>query len=380
MARMELAGTVGMKTLNLALQGGGSHGAFTWGVLDALLEDGRVLLEGLSGTSAGALNAATLASGWAVAAREGRDPRAGARAGLARLWEQVMRWDSLGAVQRAWARLLWGGMAPTVAADWLQPLRGLSPYEANPLGLNPLRKLLQEEVDFAAVAHGPLKVFVSATHVGTGRAVVFTGPHLDADAVMASACLPLLFRAVEIDGEAYWDGGYSANPALAPLIRYCSSSDLMLVQINPLRVEQLPRSRAAILERVNELTFNASLLQQMRGIEFINGLIARGLLREGPCKPVRIHRIDGGEAIRAWPSSSRSSTDAAMIRALFQLGREQAAAWLDRHFEALGQHGTVDIRADYLDDTRLPPPPTAPRRPPGRFRPWLAQLLRRRPR
>lgn len=367
-----------MKTLNLALQGGGSHGAFTWGALDALLADGRIGFEGLSGASAGAVNAVALASGWARAAAAGTDPRQGAREALARLWEQVIAWDSLGAVQRQWAKLLWGGLG----SEWLaRPLPAVSPYQSNPLGLNLLGQLLKEQVDFAALQQGPLKVFVSATHVATGRAVVFTGRHLDADAVMASACLPMLFQAVEIDGQAYWDGGYSANPALAPVIQSCNAADLMLVQINPLRVDRTPRSSAEIADRVNELTFNASLLTQMRTVEFVNGLIARGALSGGTCKTIRMHRIDGGEAIQAWPSSSRATTDAAMIRSLFELGQTAARGWLERHFDAIGHHATVNIRADYLDDTRVTlPAPRASKAERFGFRPWLAQLLRRRPR
>jgi NTE family protein len=267
--------------------------------------------------------------------------------------------------------------------EWLaSAMRGtVSPYQSNPLGLNPLRDLLNEAVDFDAIANGGLKVFVSATHVATGRAVVFTGRHLDADAVLASACLPLLFKAVDIGGQAYWDGGYSANPALTPLIQNCASADLMLVQINPLRVDGAPQAVADILDRINELTFNASLLTQMRTIEFVNGLIAQGALRGEACRTVRMHRIDGGEHIRAYSGSTRNSTDAAMIHALFAIGQKAAMTWLDRHYDALGRHGTVDIRGDYLDDTRLALPRAIPlaskAQRPG-FRPWLAQLLSRR--
>jgi NTE family protein len=256
----------------------------------------------------------------------------------------------------------------------------VSPYQSNPLNLNPLRDLLVDQVDFHAVAKGPLKVFASATHVPTGRAVIFTGARLDASAVLASACLPQLFKAVEIDGEAYWDGGYSANPALTPLIQSCASADLMLVQINPLRVPDTPQSAADIDDRVNELTFNASLLTQMRTIEYVNSLIARGSLRGPSVRTVRMHRVDGGEAIRTFPSSSRTSADAAMIDALFRMGQQAATHWLQHHYDALGQHGTVDIRRDYLDDTStpLPSPTTTAARPAllG-FRPWLARLLRR---
>jgi NTE family protein len=354
-----------MPTLNLALQGGGSHGAFTWGVLDALLADGHLDFEGLSGTSAGALNAVALASGWATAEAAGRDPREGARERLAAVWRRVSAWGSLGALPQQFLRMLGGGV--------------LSPYQNNPLGLNPLRDLLEAEIDFVAIAaHPRLKVFVSATHVNTGRAVVFGGSRLDARAVLASACLPLLFRAVEIDGEAYWDGGYSVNPALSPLISECECADLLLVQINPLRRPETPRTTAEIQDRIGELTFNASLLTQMRAIDFINRLVAEGAVSHPGCRAVRVHRVDGGASLQAYPGSTRSSPDAAMIHRLFEAGRAAADVWLKRHFVAVGRHGTVDIARDYLDDTRMELPLRAPAarvEAPG-FRPWLARLLR----
>jgi NTE family protein len=356
-----------MRMLNLALQGGGSHGAFTWGVLDALLEDPRVGIEGLSGTSAGALNAVAVASGWASAEAASRDPREGAREKLAAVWQRVSGWASPGPFQQKLMRMLWNNLQ-------------LSPYQSNPLGLNPLRDLLEAEIDFDAIAsHHHLKVFVSATHVATGKAVVFSGRRLDAQAVLASACLPMLFQAVEIDGEAYWDGGYSVNPALSPLISGCESADLMLVQINPVTSGNPPRSSADIADRVSELTFNASLLTQMRAIDFVNRLLAEGAISHARCKTVRVHRIDGGLALEAVPASTRSSSNSAMIQDLFQAGRVAGAAWLRQHYAALGQHGTVDIRRDYLDDTRmeLPLPARAGMRSVSRgFRPWLARLLR----
>ena len=224
--------------LNLALQGGGSHGAFTWGVLDALLADGRIQIEGLSGASAGAVNAVALASGWATAEAAGRDPREGARATLRTVWERVSGMGSLGTLQLQLTRMLWGGLPAEYSPGSIlgQAWRGFfSPYQSNPLGLNPLRDLLEKEIDFHAIAaHRELKVFVSATHVTTGKAVIFTGRQLDSRAVMASACLPQLFQAVEIDGQPYWDGGFSLNPPLSPLISQCHSADLMLIQINPL--------------------------------------------------------------------------------------------------------------------------------------------------
>ncbi|MBI2768173.1 MAG: patatin-like phospholipase family protein [Burkholderiales bacterium] len=371
-----------MRTINLALQGGGSHGAFTWGVLDALLADERIALEGLSGTSAGAVNAVALASGYARALAAGDDPRQKARESLSRVWEAIMSWDNLGAVQRQVSAMLWGGLPPEFAPTNMTAKAwfGLwSPYQANPLDINPLRDLLEREIDFDAIAHCPqLKVFVSATHVNTGKAVIFGGRDLTVKAVMASACLPMAFQAVEIDGQHYWDGGYSVNPALSPLIDACTSRDLVLVQINPLQRLDRPRTNAEIMDRLNELTFNASLLTQMRSIDFINRLLEDGSLQGGRCKQLLMHRIDGGAAMQAYPASTKSSADPALIRKLFELGRESAAAWMSHHHTALGVHGTVDIRRDYLDDTRLPALPARGGQPvKPAFRPWLARLFRR---
>ena len=378
MGRMTAPPRFGTRTLNLALQGGGSHGAFTWGVLDAVLADERIALEGLSGTSAGAVNAVALASGYATALAAGRDPRQGARDCLTRIWDEVASWGALGNFQRQLAAMMWGGLPADAAGNFFgNAFKGmLSPYQANPLDINPLRSLLERELDFGAMArHAALKVFVSATHVRTGKAVIFTGKDLNVDAVMASACLPTLFKAVEIEGEHYWDGGYAANPPLTPLIEACASGDLMLVQINPLRREAIPQTPGDIFDRVNELTFNASLLTQMRSIDLINQLIARGALK-GQCKTVRLHRIDGGETMMAWPASSRASTDPAMIRKMFEAGQAAARHWVASHLEAIGHRTTIDIRRDYLDDTRDIVLAPMQHRPRG-FRPWLEQLFRR---
>ncbi|WP_226986090.1 patatin-like phospholipase family protein [Ramlibacter tataouinensis] len=371
------------KTINLALQGGGSHGAFTWGVLDTLLADGRIAVEGVSGTSAGAVNAVALASGHGAAEAAGRDAHAGARQALARLWGEIGHWGALGSLQARLGRTLWGGLGAEFAHTnpWLQAVRDYwSPYQTNPMDLNPLRDLLQRQIDFGAIARpGGPKVFVSATHVTTGKAVIFSGSQLSVHSVMASACLPMLFRAVEIDGQAYWDGGYSVNPALTPLITTCDSADILVVQINPLRRERQPRTAAEIAGRVNELTFNASLLTQMRNIDLINRLLAEGQLAPGLCKPVRLHRIDGGAEMLHYTAASKTQADPVLIRELFEIGQQAAKRWLDQHFEALGRHGTVDVRRDYLDDTSLswPEAPAGEPRPSPGFRPWLARLFRR---
>lgn len=343
------------RSVNLALQGGGSHGAFTWGVLDALLADERLRIEGVSGTSAGAVNAVALAHGFA---RDKADGRRAARDALTHIWQEIMALGRLSTANENLTNLIWGvfpkEFAPTnFFSNALSSL--VSPYQANPLDINPLRSLLEREIDFPAVSRltSP-KVFVSATRVATGKAEIFHGKRLTAQAVMASACLPMLYQAVEIDGEAYWDGGYSGNPALSPLINLCETRDLVLVQINPLRRDATPNNPHDIVDRVNELTFNASLLAQMRTIDFINRLLDDGRLGHGgPFKRVLLHRIDGGKALGELPASSKMSTDPTMIHKLFELGVASAQHWLKQHFDALGQASTVDIRRDYLDDMRM---------------------------
>lgn len=347
--------------VNLALQGGGSHGAFTWGVLDALLEDGRIGLEGISGTSAGAMNAVAMAHGFAQAA--GKRPEAmreSARDSLKCFWEGVV---DLGALTSTIAQaqkfpfdVLLGGMGSAVAdamtGFWTS---SMSPYQSNPLDINPLKDFLEKKIDFERLAEfRQLKVFVVATSVTTGKAEVFFGKRLDARAVMASACLPTVFQAVEIDGEHYWDGGYSGNPAFHPLIYACESRDTVLVQINPIRREKLPTTAAEIMDRVNEITFNAALMAEMRAIDFVKRLLAQGRLDPARYKDVLMHRIDGGEILEGFAASTKSATDAKLIHTLRDLGADCAKQWLAKRFASLGKASTVNIAHDYLDDLRVP--------------------------
>lgn len=344
------------KVLNLALQGGGSHGAFTWGALDALLAEPRLEIEAISGTSAGALNAVALASGHALAPA---DPRRGARECLARVWQEIGHWSAMGWLPARFGRALWGGgtNAQWVAQAqmWVQAFTGLlSPYQTNPLNFNPLRELLERCIDFGAIQRcGGPRVFVSATHVATGKAAIFSGDGLDVDAVLASACLPTLFQAIEIDGQAYWDGGYALNPALSPLIASCSHHDLLVIQINPLRRMNRPDTAHEIMDRMNEVTFNASLLAQMRAIDKINRLLADGSLKPGRSKPMRLHRIDGGEGLLAYEASTKPRSDPDLIQELFQLGQQAARRWLAAHLDDVGVRGTVDVARDYEDDARI---------------------------
>ena len=347
--------------LNLALQGGGSHGAFTWGVLDALLEDGRVDMEGLSGTSAGAMNAVVLAHGFATTAGKlSAERREAARAALADFWTGVIEMSALSSP----FDILFGcaGNSGQTASSWAQAMtrywaNALSPYQSNPFDINPLKKFLEKQVDFerlAARPPGTPKVFVVATRVSSGKAEVFTGKRLTAPAVMASACLPMVFQAVEIDGDHFWDGGYCGNPAIHPLIYNCKSRDIVLVQINPLRREALPKRPGEIMDRINEITFNAPLIAEMRAIDFVKRLLAEGKLDAACYKDVLMHRIDGGKALEKFTASTKSSVDGQLIHDLHDLGVMCGKEWLLKHFASLGNECIVNIAHDYLDDLRLP--------------------------
>ena len=333
------------KTIHLALQGGGAHGAFTWGVLDALLADGRLDFAGISGTSAGAVNAVALAHGWATALADKGDPYEGARATLTKVWNEVM---ALGAASESTSRLtkLMMGALPGAFTRF-------SPYQTNPLDINPLRQLIEREIDFERLQKlkSP-RLFIAATDVETGRAEIFSGRRVTAQAVMASACLPQLFQAPEIDGKTYWDGGYSANPALGPLVEMGETSDILLVQINPLKRAGKITTAAEITDRTNDLTFNASLIAQMRSIALLNEMVARGMVGEG-LKPLHMHRIDGGQALADMPAASKISPQRATLEKLFELGQYCAERWLKKHWSAVGEKSSVNLKRDYGDPTKL---------------------------
>ena len=356
--------------VNLALQGGGSHGAFTWGVLDTLLADGRLGFEGVSGSSAGAMNAVAMAHGLARAAgKPAAAMRESARASLQSFWDGVV---SMGALQTSISQaqrvpfdLLFGGLAAlagqespgqmvsdAVAGFWG---KSFSPYQTNPLDINPLHDFLERQIDFDQLAaYQDIKVFVVATRVSNGKAEIFSGKRLTAKAVMASACLPTVFRAVEIEGEHYWDGGYSGNPAIHPLIYECHSRDVVLVQINPIRRGTLPTSAADILDRLNEITFNSALIAEMRAIDFVKRLLAQGKLDPARYKDVLMHRIDGGKELDAYPASSKAETGADLIYRLRDLGKNCAAHWLEERLPSVGVVSSIHIAHDYLDDMRVP--------------------------
>ena len=336
-----MAEPAALPPLNLALQGGGSHGALTWGVLDALLEDGGFAFEGISGTSAGAMNAVALAHGFAQAALQHKDAREAHRAGCTLARESLTRlWEGVGAIgSLMWGVPLQGNPLLGMLSQWL------SPYQTNPLGINPLRGVLERAVNFEALCHARHasvpKVFVCATNVRTGRGEIFSGARLSADAVMASACLPLMFKAVQIDGEHYWDGGFSGNPALYPLIYQTQCADVLLVQINPIEHHDLPDTAQDIMERMNEVTFNASLLGELRAIDFVRRLLAEGRLDPAHYKNMRMHRIDGGSVLAQFGDASKSRADMGFVRQLFELGRTQGKQWLQRHRHDVGVQHTL---------------------------------------
>ena len=313
-----------MKKINLGLQGGGSHGAFTWGVLDRLLAEPDLEIEGISGTSAGAINAIAVAHGYAMGEQSGVDPKLASRETLRRIWNGVV---TLGSFNPKWVNNMdLFGFLP-ILAKFMGSI--VSPYQTNPLDISPLRELIRMEIDFDAVSKlkNP-KIFVCACHVDTGQSEIFSGKRLTLDAVMASATLPMMNQAVNIEGKNYWDGGFSGNPSLSPLIDLCDSRDILLVQINPLSRETLPKTADEISDRINEITFNASLIGQLKGIAFINKLLEAGNVGPGAYKTLNIHRIDGGESLAVYGAASKMSVDAAMIKDLFDKGRAAGDEWL----------------------------------------------------
>jgi NTE family protein len=327
--------------IDLALQGGGSHGAFTWGVLDRLLDETGIAIDGLSGTSAGALNAAVLAVGWAAGGRSG------AQAALRGFWQDV---GGAGPCFGAAAAPLaaYNLDANPFYAAWQQWLHLFSPYQLNPFGGNPLGEVLRRHVDEASLRRGPLKLFIAATSVRTGQPRIFSGEALSIDALLASACLPQLFQAVVIDGEPFWDGGYSGNPALWPLIYGTAATDVLLVKINPLVRPGTPDTAAEIADRVNEITFNAGLVAEMRAILFVQRLLAEQRVDPGHYKALRLHMIADDEGLAPLHPSSKLNTAPSFLAALHGLGHAAADRWLRTNRRHLGRKATLDIEASFL--------------------------------
>jgi NTE family protein len=327
--------------VDFALQGGGSHGAFTWGVLDRLLEEPWITIDGISGTSAGAMNAAVLVDGHAEGGPEG------AQAALERFWRRVSEAAPFSPLRRGPLDVLLGrwtlDSSPVyVTIDLMSRL--LSPYNLNPMGNNPLRAILAEAIDFERLARAPIKLFITATNVRTGRGHVFKNNTVTPDVLLASACLPTMFQAIEIDGEPYWDGGYSGNPTITPLIQECHSQDTILVQINPVEREGSPRSASDILNRLNEVSFNAVLLKELRMIAVLRQVANPGNSEGAQWAGMRIHRI-ASELLTELGASSKLNAEWEFFSLLHDEGRRSAQVFLEAHALDLGRRSTLDIDA-----------------------------------
>jgi NTE family protein len=333
------------KRINMALQGGGAHGAFGWGVMDKFLEDGRVEIEGLSGTSAGSMNAVVYAYG----KLKGND---GARQALHDFWKAIsdagqkfavkkMPWD-LGTVQKE-----------NPIQDMMKSMMSiLSPYQMNPMNYNPLRDVLEQQVDFEELERSQItKLFICATNVRTGKVKIFHTPEVTANVVLASACLPQVFQAVEINGEHYWDGGYMGNPVLYPLFYYTESRDVVILHINPIERPGPPTTSADIANRLNEITFKSSLIKELRSVYFVQKLLDDGWIKDehrDKLKYVLIHSVRADNAMSDLSSASKMSSEWGFLTMLRDRGRALATEWLEHNFEHLGVRSTVDLKKEFL--------------------------------
>jgi len=325
--------------VDLGLQGGGAHGAFTWGVLDRLLDEEWLEFDGISGTSAGAMNAAVMIDGAAAGGR------AGAKAALERFWFSVAEAARMSPLQRGPLEILSGRWSlensPVYAALDLAA-RVVSPYDIHPFGGNPLERLLLECIDFERLKRARIKLFVTATSVRTGRARLFRNADVTPEVLLASACLPTMYQAVEIDGEPYWDGGYSGNPSLAPLVRECDSRDTIIVQINPIERPGTPRSARDIQNRLNEIAFNATLIKDLRAAAMLQRVADPGAGEWAALAQMRLHRI-ASDVMLQLDASSKLLADWSFFQMLHEAGRAAADDFLRAHRGDLGVRSSLDL-------------------------------------
>lgn len=328
--------------VNLALQGGGAHGAFTWGVLDRFFEHDKIWIDAISGTSAGAMNAVVAAQGMT---EDGPD---GARRNLAEFWKAVSELGRHSPIQRSpWARLVGSWSLDTSPGYFMTSImqRLASPYDLNPFDINPLRDLVDQFVDFDKVRGcGDMGIFISATNVETGRVKVFSGNEISLESVMASACLPNMFKSVKIDGGIYWDGGFMGNPPLFPFFHGSPSNDILIVQINPIERKGEPTSGPDIQNRINEITFNSALQHELRAIDFVRRLLDAGKLDPKEYRRMHMHILHGHDLMKDLDASSKLNSEWSFLQHLFEVGRASASKWLDEHFEKLGKQSSVNLR------------------------------------
>ncbi len=340
-----------VKPISLALQGGGAHGAYTWGVLDALLERGDLSIRAITATSAGAMNAVALAGGWT---KDGPD---GARAGLESFWREVSRHGApLSALTPRPFASGFDAFSPFAAFSPLNFAAALSsfasPYDLNPFDYNPLRDALSAAVNFEAVQNCDIELHLAATNVETGRVRVFSDGEVTLKSVLASACLPQTFKAVEIDGVPYWDGGYMGNPSLFPLIYSDAPQDILLVLLNPLRRGGTPRTAAAIQDRLNEISFNTSLIGELRAIAFVQKLLDENWLTDRITKRYRrlnMHAIRGGLDLCDFDLESKYDTRWSFLARLRDMGRDAYFRWSDTCLAKVGKDSSVDLKSEFLE-------------------------------
>jgi NTE family protein len=334
----------GQKVVNLALQGGGSHGAFTWGVLDRLLEEERLSFEGISASSAGSINAVMLAHGLAAGGREE------AQNAMRLFWKRMSETTSRGVLQQSWIDKVNGKFGLEYSPGYLfmdALMYFTSPHLYNPHNHNPVRNVLEEIVDFDRLRRQPvIKLFLCATNVRTGKVKVFKSEEIGANHVLASTCLPLLMHSVEVDGEVYWDGGFAGSPAIFPLVYECETRDIVMVHLTPAERPEIPTASHAIMNRMQEISFNSALIREMRSVAFVTKLIDEGRLADG--KRMLIHVIEAEDVIREFPGSIRLNNDWGFLCHLHEVGRDRADKWLAANFSHLGKQSTVDLEAKYF--------------------------------
>lgn len=333
------------KIVSLALQGGGAHGAFTWGVLDRLLEERRIEIQGISGASAGAMNAVALAHGYTVGGRKG------AREALRAFWESVASTASFAVVpgDGATALKIDAEARPTAAFQaFLALARFVSPYQFNPFELDPLRDVLSEQIDFERLRGScPIQLFIATTRVTTGTLRLFRNRHLTIDVLLASACLPSIQRAVEIDGEAYWDGGLAANPPIYPLVHRCTAHDVVVVVLNASRRAEVPKTTEEIWHRLNEISFGSSFFTELQGLALATREAERSLFPLGRLerrlRQLKMHLIDAQRLMSQLSTMSRLNTHPAFLNALHDEGRKRADQWLEENFELIGERSSFRL-------------------------------------
>jgi NTE family protein len=332
--------------LNLALQGGGAHGAFTWGVLDRLLEEEDIEIVGISGTSAGAMNAAVMIEGYVENGRQG------AKDQLTKFWEEISGVSRFAGSQM---HSPFGHMGQAFQVDYSAMYsmfdvltRMFSPYETNPLNIHPMRGVLENIIDFERLKDSHIQLFVTATNVETGQARIFKCDEITVDVLLASACIPSLFQAVEIEGTPFWDGGYMGNPSIWPLFYKTQCNDILLVQINPIERPGTPKKSIDIINRLNEISFNSSLLAELRAINFVKDLIKQGKLKDNEYRDVNMHMVNPPGDLHEMTASSKLNASWDFFTFLHKIGRERMEHWIKSHKSSIGKASTLDIAKTFL--------------------------------